>query len=117
MAAGNYKSAEQMNAERRAKKLNQKHGGKKAAVTPGFSMNDLVGERRKREQFDENIHRLAGRGDKGLYKLNAYSVSGVVYKALYNYLKNNDEYSYVLNREEGWIMYWLRSDLRQMIAA
>jgi len=116
MAAGNYKSAEQMNAERRAKKLNQKHGGKKAKVVPGFSMNDLVGERRKREQFEDNIKRLASRGDKGLHKLNAYSVSGAVYKALYNYLKSNNEYSYVLNREEGWIMYWLRSDLRQMAA-
>lgn len=106
MATANKKTAEQMNAERRANKAKRKHNRNKSVQDPGFDMGSYVKDRREHDRFYDGIERMAARADKGLVKISAYSVSNDVYKALYRFVKDSPEYSYVLNREAGWLMYW-----------
>ncbi len=47
------KSAEQMNAERRAAKLRQKHGGNKKVKAEGFSLRTAVQDRFRRDRDQE----------------------------------------------------------------
>jgi hypothetical protein len=47
------KTAEEMNAERRAAKQRQKHGGKKKQTGAGFTMQDLRHEAQKKRRAEE----------------------------------------------------------------
>lgn len=49
MGSSTYKTADQMNAERRAAKQRQKSGGKKKDTSVGFSMDELRREARRRD--------------------------------------------------------------------